>query len=272
MSTQVTNARRHHSALAARNATKLESRDTSVNTNFPILKPGNQWTGIATSYDPSQYGGPMSGSCLWGGMNRNLANGQLIHGAAQMYSVFGNGISCGSCIKLTPTETNKYPGIEPFVVTVVNSCPPPCQSLDLEMDGIETWLQRPRVGQLGITGEIVPCGFKNNGVFIEIFQHSASTMYDVRMSIRGNSGAISLAETSCAGTNVYLPLKNENTNQYTLANGNGDSPTVLKCQSLDFRMTNFMQETIEIKNVPNKYYQQNNAGSWYKTQDNFAST
>jgi hypothetical protein len=148
---QVSSTRRHHDALAARyyNSTTMSPRGWN---DVTIYKPGDKWghneLAIATSYDATEYGGPMSGACGWGGISRHKKQGGVLYGAAQMYSVFGNGKSCGSCIKLTPTEQKLYPGIGSFKFVVVNSCPPPCKSVDLEIPGIVAWLKRARVGQL----------------------------------------------------------------------------------------------------------------------------
>jgi hypothetical protein len=159
LTAQGTFARRHHdAALAARDveSTGLQPRNLRTNqlqtNDFNIMMPGAKWgfdqPAIATSFIPDN-NVPISGACGWGGKPRHKSNGGVIHGAAQMYTIFGNGHACGTCLKLNATERHIYGGIGPFIVTVVNSCPGTCHGLDLEVDGIEAWLQRKRVGQLG---------------------------------------------------------------------------------------------------------------------------
>jgi hypothetical protein len=124
---------------------------------------------------------------------------------------------------------------------------------------------------LPVVGEVVPCNFKNSGIFIEVYQYT-STIYDLRLNLRGNSGAVALAEIACAGTGHYLDLKKENPLQYTLANGNGASPQILKCKSFDLRLTNFVDEKIFLPNIPNKLYQPAFANKWFNTNNNFVKT
>lgn len=104
-----------------------------------IWGPGFTDQQLATSYEDAEYGGNLGGACGWNlGPNGHEYPKMVINGAAQKLSYFGEGLACGTCVKLTPTKNSDayHKNPDPLTVTVVNSCPGTCHSLDVEADSV----------------------------------------------------------------------------------------------------------------------------------------
>jgi hypothetical protein len=79
-----------------------------------IYMPGDSYRTLATSYDWRTDGkdGGACGYTIGGGLSLPDA----IRGAAQQIEYFGNGLACGTCIKVTPTDISVKVHAEPQIV------------------------------------------------------------------------------------------------------------------------------------------------------------
>jgi hypothetical protein len=135
---------------------------------YDFFLPGQSWDGIATSYD-WRTDGVDGGACGYT-LGEGPAIPSTILGAAQQLRYFGNGLSCGTCVKIHPTDYSPAKDAEPQIVTsewsvsgaaievvteaaslfssytVLNSCPGSCHSIDIESEVVTNWFHT-RLGQ-----------------------------------------------------------------------------------------------------------------------------
>jgi hypothetical protein len=98
----------------------------------------------------------------------------------------------------------------------------------------------------------------------------SNTVYDFRMALAGNSGAVLLAKVRPhSNANApWLELVHSATNQLTLKDQSKSASFLGACKSFDLSLTNTEEETIILSNIPHNIGT-SDFGSWFDTKGNF---
>lgn len=122
-----TSGKRHVSVVSR------AAQQSLARTSTGIWAPNYRNAILATSYETAQYGGRLGGACGWNTGSSDRAIPSIINGAAQKLEFFANGLACGTCVQLIPTDAAiRAKNPSPITVSIVNSCPGSCASLDVE--------------------------------------------------------------------------------------------------------------------------------------------